>query len=155
MTGTTQLVAVHLLGFPLAVYDRAQEYMDGLLREFALLAIDPPMSVPGHQVPHRLLELVDALQVRFAGFTDAPSEQRDQALDAGLDTIDLVYHVPPEAKAASQALDALLDEADQFCRDGELLTLAALPEVLRFRRWYLGEFIAQIDGADPTPWADH
>ncbi|CAN5191697.1 hypothetical protein BH24ACT1_BH24ACT1_03630 [soil metagenome] len=67
--------------------------------------------------------------------------------------MDVEYRVPPEAKEAAVALGALLDEADEFCRNGiHLLTLATPPGPYALRRWYLSEFIAQIDGADPTPW---
>lgn len=152
MTPAPPLVTVRLLDFPLKVYRRTQEHYDGLFREFALFAIDPPASLPGHEVPRRLLQLVDEVQTRFAGVTQAPNEQRDRALDAGLDRVDLTYLVPPEAREASLSLEAMLEEADEFCRAGDLLTLASPPEVRRFRHWYLGQFVAQVDGAAPTPW---
>jgi len=39
------------------------------------------------------------------------------------------------------------------CLAGEhLLTLTTLPGPLAFRRWFLGEFVAQTDGAPPTSW---
>jgi hypothetical protein len=49
----------------------------------------------------------------------------------------------------------LLDEADEFCRAGDrLLTLAAEPELVAFRHWYLGEFWKQVEGAEPVSWPD-
>ena len=52
-------------------------------------------------------------------------------------------------------LDAQLDEADAFCRAGnQLLALATAPEPLAFRRWFLGKFAAQIEGAAPTSWEE-
>ncbi|MBA2438213.1 MAG: hypothetical protein H0V52_07665, partial [Acidimicrobiia bacterium] len=57
------------------------------------------------------------------------------------------------ARAACITLGELLDESDEFCKKGEhLLTLTTPAEPLALRRWFLGEFVAQIDGADPTPW---
>ena len=49
-------------------------------------------------------------------------------------------------------LGALLDEADAYCKQGELLTLASPPVVRRFRTWYLAEIRAQLAGAAPGPW---
>jgi hypothetical protein len=47
----------------------------------------------------------------------------------------------------------MLDEADEFCRQGKhLLTLATPPDLRRYRQWFLGEFVAQIGGRPPTPW---
>jgi hypothetical protein len=64
--------------------------------------------------------------------------------------------VPSSARDACIELEKLLDEADEFCRSGEhLLTLAASPEVVSFRRWFLTEFVRQIDGEDPISWAEY
>jgi hypothetical protein len=50
----------------------------------------------------------------------------------------------------------MLDEVDEFCRQGKhLLTLATPPELVAYRRWYLGEFIAQLAGRPATPWPDY
>jgi hypothetical protein len=46
----------------------------------------------------------------------------------------------------------MLNRADDYCRQGALLTLATPDDLVAFRRWYLGEFRAQINGARPTPW---
>jgi uncharacterized protein YfaT (DUF1175 family) len=39
----------------------------------------------------------------------------------------------------------------------EGLQRASPPEAVAFRRWYLGEFTAQLQGEPPLPWpqADH
>ena len=48
----------------------------------------------------------------------------------------------------------MLDEADESCTRGDHLLTLATPEELRFRCWFIGEFVAQINGAPPTPWPD-
>ena len=54
---------------------------------------------------------------------------------------------------AAAEFDALLDEADDYCRAGEtLLTLATPAPALAFRRWFLGEFVRQAAGEPPRPW---
>jgi len=145
------LVEVRLLRFPLAVWARAREHHDELMREFALLALSAePMR---QDVPKRLQALIDALGRRYSGAAEAVSAERDRAWKRGDTTCDLVYRVPRAARDACQQLSAMLDEADRFCRAGqELLTLAAAADLLAFRRWYLDEFVRQIDGNEPKPW---
>ena len=70
--------------------------------------------------------------------------------------MDLIYHVPVEVRQAAIDLGVLLDEADDFCRQGdELLTLATPPRAVAFRRWFLEEFVRQIDGQPPVSWEDY
>lgn len=143
-----ELVEVRLLGFPLDVYARVEEAHEGLLREFALIS----MSEPGRSVPARLVALTMDLQERYAGFTRGAREQRATAAARGDSTVDMVYEVPPEIGDAAARYDALLDEAVEYCRHGDLLTLAPPEEHLAFRRWFLREFVRQIRGEPPVPW---
>ena len=146
-----QLVEVRLLGLPIANYVDSARHHDELFREFALI-IHRPARDGDDQVPVRLLALVEELTARFSGFTAAPQGELLAAVQRGDDSIDLTYLVPPEAREASVRLRDLLREADRYCRRGELLTLAPPPDSVAFREWYLEEFVAQIDGAQPTPW---
>ena len=142
------LVPVHILGLPLEVYRRSAEHTDELLREFALIREDD-----SDHVPARLLALIGELNARFAGFTQAQTTALQEALARGDAEIDLHYEVPPEASEGAARLGRLLDEADEFCRAGDLLTLATLPEGVAFRRWFLGEFVLQVDGHPPRRWS--
>lgn len=151
MTDTrTELVEVQLLGLPLDVLARARERQDDLTREFALIAT----SLPGDAVPARLLRLAQDLRTRYGGYTMGPQEQIDEAMERGERSIDVAFRVPAAARDAAVDLTQMLDEADDFCRSGDVLILAASPELVRFRQWYLGEFVRQIDGEPPTPWAE-
>ncbi|HEX2048005.1 MAG TPA: hypothetical protein VHF27_09580 [Acidimicrobiales bacterium] len=147
--GSPTLVPVRILGLPLDVYGRSSEHTDELLREFALIREDN-----SDQVPARLLALIDELNLRFAAFTHAQTVAMQQALARGDREIDLLYEVPPDASDGVVRLAALLQEADDFCRAGDLLTLAARPEGVAFRRWFLEEFLRQIDGKPPRSWSE-
>lgn len=144
------LVPVHLLGLDLAVYGRGAEHMDELLREFTYLS---PETESG-SVPRRLLELVAELRRAYTPVTARTDAELEAARARGDQTVDLTFHVPPEARALSIHLGQLLDEADDYCRAGDLLTLETPADALALRRWYLGQFVAQIDGAPPTSWPD-
>ncbi len=148
MSGTAALVPVRILGLPLRVYGRSSEHTDELLREFALIREDN-----SDHVPTRLLALIDELNLRFSAFTRAQTVAIQEALARGDEQIDLLYEVPPEAADGVIRLAALLDEADEFCRAGDLLTLAARPEGVAFRTWFLDEFLRQIEGQPPRPWS--
>ncbi|MDQ1395279.1 MAG: hypothetical protein QOG64_538 [Acidimicrobiaceae bacterium] len=151
MTDTgPQLVEVRIIGMSLAAFRSSSEHHDELFREFRLLLAREPS--PGHSVPLQLLDLIEELDRRFSGFTSSPQAELDEALARGQESIDLVYQVPREVRDASIEFTDLLRKADEYCRQGDLLTLAPPPEAIHFRDWYLGEFIAQIDGADPVPW---
>ena len=149
MTGAgPALVPVRILGVPLDVYSRSSEHTDELLREFALIREDDTDHVPA-----RLLALIDELNIRFAEFTQEQSRQMQDALAGGEAELDLLYEVPAEATEGIVRLLALLDEADEFCRAGDLLTLATPSEGVAFRRWFLEEFLFQIEGRPPRTWA--
>ena len=151
--GRDELREVRILGFPLDVYQRTAEAFEGLRREFALVALRTPEAL---EVPARLLQLIEALTDEFEGASSEPDRLRDEAISRGEHVVDeLVHHLPPAAEAACVALNGMLDEADEFCRQGEiLLSLASPPEAVVFRRWYLGEMTAQLHGEPPIPWSE-
>jgi len=143
------LVEVRLLGYPIVVGVRASQHYEEVFREFALLAASA--RAEPDSVPVRLLALVDALGRRYAR-QERHEVERDEAFLRGEKQRDFTISVPVSAGAASETLDAMLDETDNYCRAGMLLTLAAPDDVVAFRRWYLHEVTRQIHGAEPTPW---
>jgi hypothetical protein len=151
-TGDEDLVDVHLVGLPMALYVRTRDHGADLMREFELLQLSDHAV---HDVPGRLVSLAAELTEQFGAFTAAADAALFDAEARGAREIDLVYRVPPSAAEGARRLGALLDEADDYCRAGnELLTLAATPEMVAFRHWFLGEFVAQAAGCPPTPWPD-
>ena len=149
----TGLVRVALLELPLHLHDRSRAHTDGLVREFRLLQEQPDETA----VPTRLLQLLAVLQDAYGGVSGPQTQALDEAIDRGDDVLDaLVYEVPPDAVSGAQALLALLEEADLYCRQGKhLLMVAAPPDVARYRSWYLGEFVRQAAGERATPWPAH
>ena len=148
------LVTILILGMPVPVYLRASEHGDELMREFALIAASAAASGGEVEVPTRLTAVVEEMRGRFSGFTLQPEAELADAARRGVDVINLEYRLPPEAIQAAADLGDLLDEADEFCRSGDLLTLATPAEALAFRRWFLGEFARQAAGEAPLPWSD-
>lgn len=151
---TASFVTVRLLAVPLRAWARADEHMDGLLREFALIAASQAHGGGSHP-PRQLLDLIAELQQDYSALTSEQQTQLVEAAREGRDAIDLVYLVPPAVADACVRLSEALDAADRFCAEGEhLLSLATPPDALGFRRWYLGEFVRQVGGEPPQSWPD-
>jgi hypothetical protein len=149
-----ELHQVLLLQLPVAVHALAQEHSAELMREMYLLA-QQLKETGSHHLPTRLISLVEALGNQFGGLTTDQDLQLEAAIAAEAAEIDIVYNVPLAAGEAAQTLGAMLDEADEFCLQGQhLLTLATPPESRRYRRWYLQQFSDQLAGLPATSWPD-
>lgn len=148
-----RLVEVHLLSFPVEVYVLTEQHVDELQREFALILDREPGE--GSGPPGRLLALVQEFNERFGEFgTEARHVVRDASREGRGRIDDLVYRVPADVGPAASRLDQLLDEADAYCRAGELLTLACPPDACTFREWYLGQFASQAGGGPAVAWPE-
>jgi hypothetical protein len=152
MPSTEELVTVRLLGFPLQVHERAQRQSQEMRREFQLVLGQEQLH-PG-SVPARLLDLSAMLSERYAGFTEEQELEIDDGIAAGREILDeLVFRVPSDVADAVEQLRSILDEADEFCRSGQMLVLATPPELVLYRNWYLDQFSRQAAGEPPQPWS--
>jgi hypothetical protein len=150
VTADTGLFEVRLLNVPLRLLAASREHHDEVMREFAMLALDEGLA--SHPVPARLLELIDILGRRYGAASERPDAEVDAALARGDISIDLVYPVPDHVTDAAAQLEALMAEADEFCRQRQMLALSRPPLQVQFARWYLDEFRRQIAGEPPRPW---
>jgi hypothetical protein len=147
------IVEVRLLQLPVQVWSQTQQHTDELLREFVLLAEQlrhEPAAV--QSVPLRLTQLVEELSGSYGSFSEEQEARLFEAAAAGETAIDLTYQVPAAAGAAARHLGDMLNEADEYCRSGDLLTLETPTDLVRFREWFLEEFRRQTAGEQPTPW---
>lgn len=146
---------VHLLDLPVRLWARANEQSDELLREFALISLGAARSDHA-DVPTRLTAVVTELDATYGGMGASQEELLFQAVRDGRLVLDeVVYTLPVAAGPGAQHLGDLLDEADAYCAAGEhLLTMAADPEVVRFRQWFLGQIVDQLQGAAAVSWSE-
>jgi hypothetical protein len=153
-----ETIEIRLLCFPVDVYVRYREYLTELMREFALIAFRVPDAPGGtvqarhHDVPARLLDLVDDLRATYASVAQPATDDRERAIQAGLASVDLLYVAPPSIAEDMMRLGTMLEEADEFCRSDRLLTLETPPEEKAFRDWYVSEIVRQAAGEEPTAW---
>ena len=151
-----ELVTVHVLGLPTGLQSEAQQHNDEITRELMLVAEQMRQKGDAEGLPVRFVELVSSLSGRYAMFTAEQEAQLSAAIAAGDPTVDLTYTVPASAAAAAGELGRILDEVDEFCRQGQLLlTLATPAPLVAYRRWFLDQFVDQAAGAPPVTWADY
>ena len=149
---SAELVEVRLLRLPVEIHVRARRHAEGLQRELELIR----RGTGDHSAtPARLLTLVEQLYDEFDGAAQEPSRELRDAVDRGLESIDLVYRVRPSAGRAAERLRSMLEEIDDYCRARQLLlNLVTPPDCVAYRTWYLGEFTRQTAGEPPLPWDD-
>lgn len=140
---------VRLLATPVLLLAASRARHDGLLRECRLLALGGrlPADPSG-----RLAELVEVLGRRFAAPAVRPDREVDEALARGQQRLDLEYRLTRGAAEAAQALQDVLDTADDLCAAGLLMTLPRTPDERRFGQWWVDELDRQTRGQAPTPW---
>ncbi len=140
-------VTICLLGMPVRVFAHYRLWYDELRRELRLLALSHGTEYPVAQELSALTSTVDAERRQARGV-----EQLDAAITGGRDRVDLVYDVPGTAPETMARLHRVLQDADAFCRENQLLTAAPTQQLLDLRDWYLGEFERQGRGEQPRPW---
>jgi hypothetical protein len=149
-------IQVHLLALPVPLAARSSEHFAGLMREFTLIAAGSGEDAAEPHVPTRLTQLVSELTAAYGGINSEADERLLDAIDRHEEVIDdHVLTVPKAAGPAAKALNDIIEEADEYCRQGEhLLTLAFPPDLAAYRSWYLGQVLDQLDGKPPVAWPD-
>lgn len=144
---TRDRVRINILGVPLSLYVGFQHHFRELRREVRLLALAHESDYP---LAKSLSDLFGTLDRQLRDGIGV--EQIEDALMQGLDTTDLVVHMPRATASTLVRFVELLDLADEFCRAERLLSLARSPEQQRFQSWFLHEFVRQADGEEPISW---
>jgi hypothetical protein len=147
MDRSSELVSIHIEGVPVELWDRTREWFSGLVREFDIIA----STSDEDSAPRRLTTFVAETRRQFGQFSN-PTEVLEGALAAGEVTTDVAVEVPAVAASAATALWERIEEALEFCGEGDLLTLTPTDDVIRFCRWYLFEVVDQIGGSAPRAW---
>jgi hypothetical protein len=142
---------VVLVDFPLRVASKAYQHREALLREFAIIAIGGGEQA---DVPKRLLEIATVLDDRYSGLNPEADQAVETAIKSGAQFVDLQLQVPERIKTDTIDVTPLLIEVDQYCRNGDLLTLETPDEVRSFWFWFLLEFVRQLEGDAPSSWRE-
>lgn len=135
-----------LRDFPLRIWQRQQEHVETLLREFQLIAAG------GSTAPQELLSLASYVTTAHGATVDRLAEERHAALAQGLDRMDSQVPLLDELPQLLDQVEAVLARADDYCRATQLLLLPRSPELLTFAEWTSAELRRQYAGKAPTPW---
>lgn len=141
---------VLLLEYPVQLGVRQEERTVELVREFQLITLDMTSGKPG--VPRQLLDFATTLYDQYGPELAAPRAELDTAYAAGDRVTTLRYPLRPGSVEQMLRYARLMEEADDFCRDGRLISLAPDDEVHALRRWIVEEFVRQYHGRAPRPW---
>jgi anti-sigma regulatory factor (Ser/Thr protein kinase) len=144
---TGVLATAHLRDVPVQLFLGYRERFFDLKREMTLIAL----GGRGNTIAHRLVALSRVMEL-FQPSQDAALRRVEEAGEQGLDRIDMAIDVPIDLVPQILEFRQLLIKANEFCRDEQLLTLAAGPQEQALRAWYLGELAAQASGEAPVPW---
>lgn len=149
-----EIFVVRMLDVPVLVREASRAHGAELLREMALLQVGHATGTTDHPVPARLLELAHELDTAYGPYLASSTEQIEDALDRGEDTLaEVVYRLPRPAAAFVERIADLLSEVEAWCRsDAHLLTLAPPPDVAAYRTWSIEEVLRQHAGAPPRSW---
>lgn len=139
------LQRIRLPHVPVRLFLESQDHQHELVRELQLIEIggrrdDPETSA----VSQRLAHLIADVLSHYQPVRSATRDQALAALERGESVVTLDVPVQPGMADALRRWLQLLEEADDLCRQGELLLLATTPEVRRLRRWYVEQLTAQI-----------
>ncbi len=151
--GRSPRVMVDLLGIPVALLQKSSEEYEALFRELRLMkeradagTLSPTL------LPDRLSVLVSEIGGRFNGFGPGMDENWQAVVDRNPPTYDWHITLPRAALTACEFYGTMLDEADEFSRSTQLLTLPASDTSVAVRRWFVSELISQLRGGAPVPW---
>ena len=142
------LEKVRLIALPVRTWHDSRTWFEELLREFDVIASDTD------DTPGRVRRFIEDVRTRFGQFSEPTNRDLERAFAAGVQALDVDLHIPAAAAPAASELWDRVVEADEFCRQGDLLTMAMDDERRRFIEWYLGEVVRQIEGHPPRPWTD-
>jgi hypothetical protein len=148
--GTPGAREVRFIGVPVAAYLELQAHNDALFRELELVRIELDAR-DGARGVSPLAGLVDRLYRPFRSQRDGYRDVVAAAQASGQDTVDLSTSASPAAVPAARAYLELLEQADELCRRGVLLTPEPSEPVRSLRRWFVDQMAAQLlDGTPPA-----
>lgn len=132
---------------PVELSLRQDAHLDELIRELQL--VDTDGASPS------LVAVMSGLLATQAHARHTGRRAALQARAAGLDHVSIAMPALVSVADDVVALHNAVQEADRLCRDLELVTLAADPEVTRLREWMVETIVDQVrNGAEPIPWED-
>lgn len=147
---TDDMVPIRLANYPIALANRARRHYEAIQREFALIHFSDEATRAS--LPARLLDVAELTRNKLASGQIVEDDLLTRAIERGDGHVTVDLRMPRSSGESMAMLSELLVQADDFCREGDLITVAMPPDCRAFREWFLSEFVLQIAGEPPTPW---
>lgn len=128
---------VELAGVPAELFVNSQNHQHDLLRELSLIDIGDRWQLTDGHLPHRLATMIAEILADYADVRTVTRQQALEALERGEETVTLRVPTRQGIVDALRRWLRLVEQADDFCSQGLLLTLPAPAEVVALRRWYV------------------
>lgn len=141
-------VEVRLENLPIELYVHWLRHFREIRREVVLLSLSHSAAYPVAATLSDLFVRFDQEVQRVRGLSRIQA-----AIDRGLASATVSLLVDSSASAKCAQMLEVLEIADAFCRNEQLLSLATSPQQQDFQRWYLREYVRQGQGEPPTPWS--
>lgn len=136
---------VRLEGVPARLFLESQDHQHDVIRELQLIELGDRFSVSRHDVPAELARLIAEILSRYDDVRSATRAQALAAIERGDDEVNLDVPVREGMGEALRRWLALIEEVDSRALHGEMLVLAARPEIRRLRRWYVDELVRRLE----------
>lgn len=130
---------------PVRLFLESQDHQHDLIKELKLIHIGDHFDLATATLPHELAGLIGGILERYSDVRSVTRDQALAALERGEEEVTLVVPVRPRMAEALREWLRLVEEADRFCEEGELLILAARPELRALRRRYVEELTRQLE----------
>lgn len=130
----------------------AREHGDNILREYQLLLLNYESHPSGAEISPHLIALARRLAAAADEFAEARRQLRAAALDSlavGQDTVTVRLRLQATDAGAAERFRDALDQADEHCRTGVMLTPPSSPELSRLRHYYLTDIARQLRTHQP------
>jgi len=142
-----ETVTIVLHRMPVELFLHLRRHFNELGRELRLLALSEPDRYP------LAVDFSDTyLQVEHERRHVAGLDVLEQAMQDGIDSVDLTYAAPSTAPATMARLSALLSHVYAELTGKVLLSVRPPLSLMDLQDWYLGEFARQARGEEPTRW---
>lgn len=144
-----ETVQVILLGVPPMVVQHYRKRWLELVREMHLVALADPS--PQQEMARRFCAAAQTLHNDLYVIERSTTGYAPALIEPGAE-VDAVFDVPRSLRQAFVDLRDLARELEAHWAGGRLLFVHPGPQAAQLREWWVGEFIGQIDGEEPTPW---
>jgi anti-sigma regulatory factor (Ser/Thr protein kinase) len=144
-----ETVQVMLRGVPPLVVQHYRKRWLELVREMQLVASSVPS--PEQRLAQRFCAAAQRLHNDLYVIERSTNGYAPALSDEGA-AVDALFDIPRSLRQAFVDLRDLARELEAHWAGGRLLFVHPGPQAAQLREWWVGEFISQIDGEEPTPW---